>query len=226
MGKVRFSEGLVNAFHAFAILSGIAFVTTLLWPESPRGEVLAFIRQRFFPQAVAFFLGFLALQIGEAEFGYGAVPVGRRVRRLAGLVTLGLGLVLPFLLIHRVEAGLPWPPFLAILAFLVLYGLFWSLAGHAAAAAIQSDGLRFIARYGTLLVLNFLPGEFGIPISPFFVLGALWEGTSPGLWGLALYGGADAGALGWWIWKSQRRSSRRCGGGGERATPSGPSSEG
>ncbi len=200
----RFSQDLVNPYHAFAILSGTAFAVTLLWPESAPEALSA----PFFPHAVAFLIGFLGLQVGEAEHGYGPYSPGGRVARLVGLVALGLALILPFLLIHRVEAGLPWVRFAQILGFLAVYGLFWALAGYAAAATVHWDGLRFAIKYGSLLAVAFLPVLLGLPVSPFPTVSGLWAGASTGWWGLLLYGMMDAGAVGAWL-LTQTRSSRR-----------------
>ncbi|MFH1609678.1 MAG: hypothetical protein ABID40_03525 [Candidatus Bipolaricaulota bacterium] len=205
----RFSQDLLNPYHAFAILSGTAFAATLLWPESAPEALSALMRGPFFPQAVAFLVGFLGLQVGEAEHGYGPYSPGGRVARLVGLVALGLGLILPFLLIHRVEAGLPWTRFAQILGFLAVYGLFWALAGHAAAATVHWDGLRFAIKYGSLLAVAFLPVLLGLPLSPFPTVSGLWAGTITGWWGLLLYGTLDAGAVGAWLLSTQTRSSRR-----------------
>jgi len=205
----RFSQDLLNPYHAFAILSGTAFAVTLLWPESAPEALSALMRGPFFPQAVAFLVGFLGLQIGEAEHGYGPYSPDGRVGRLVGLVATGLGLILPFLLIHRVEAGLSGARFAQIVGFLVGYGLFWALVGYATATTVHWDGLRFAIKYGGLLAVAFLPILVGLPVSPFPAIGGLWAGTTTGWWGLLLYGMMDAGAVGLWLLWTQKRSSRR-----------------
>lgn len=205
----RFSHGLLGPYHAFAILSGTAFATVLLWPQSAPVALAATMRGPFLPCVVALLIGFLGLQIGEAERGYGLYRPGWRVLRLAGLVGFGLLLVLPFLLVHRVEAGLSWPRFSLVLGFVALHGLFWGLAGHAAAAVVHWDGLRFVLKYGGLLAVAFLPALRGLPVSPFSIVSGLWAGTSAGWWGLLLYGALDAGAVGAWLLTTRARSSRR-----------------
>lgn len=205
---IRFAEGLVTPYHAFAILSGTAFVAALLWPGSAPEALTAVVRGPFLPQAVAFLLGLLALQIGEGERGYGAYSMGWRAGRLGGLVAFGLALVLPFLLVHRVEVGLPGVPFGGILLFLFAYGVFWALAGYGLGAAVHSDGLRFALRYGTFLVVVVLPGLAGLPVSPVVAVEKLWAGMAAGWWGIAIYGGLDIGVLGAWSW-AERRSLRR-----------------
>ncbi|GAB4304950.1 MAG: hypothetical protein Kow0097_02640 [Candidatus Bipolaricaulota bacterium] len=205
---IRFAEGLVTPYHAFAILSGAAFAVALLWPGSAPDAFTAVVRGPFLPQAVAFLLGFLALQIGEEERGYGSYPLWRQVGRLVGLVAFGLALVLPFLLIHRVELGLPVIPFGGILLFLCVYGVFWALAGHGVGAAVHSDGLRFALKYGTLLLVVFLPGLAGLPVSPLVAVGGLWAGARVGWWGIVLYGALDLGAVGAWLWAEKGFSGR------------------
>jgi len=205
----RFSPDLLTPYHGFAVLVGVAFATTMLWPDSAPEAFAALRRGPFLPQTVAFLLGFLGLQIGGAEHGDGLPSSGRRLARLVGLVALGVGLVLPFLLIHRVEAGLPWARFVLVVGFLTAYGLFWALAGYGAANAIHSDGLRFAVKYGSMLAVAFLPLLRGLPVSPFLTVSGLWTGAIAGWWGLLLYGAADAGAVGAWLLWTHKRSSRR-----------------
>ncbi|HNR24171.1 MAG TPA: hypothetical protein PKG50_01890 [Candidatus Bipolaricaulis anaerobius] len=200
------SEHLTNPYHAFVILVGSAFAAAILWPESAPAALGPLMRGPFLPHAVAFLIGFLALEIGEAERGYGAYRPPRRAARLGGLVGFGLVLVLPFLLVHRVEAGLPWPQFAAILGFLYAYGLAWALVGYGAAAVVHWEGLRFVLEYGGLLAVIVLPAGAGLPISPIPTIGGLWAGTGDGWWGLALYAAFDAGALGAWLWTNGRSS--------------------
>lgn len=201
-------ESLVSPYHAFAILSGTAFAAAILWPESAPAALASTMRGPFLPHAVAFLIGFLGLQIGEAERGYGSYRPGWRAVRLVGRVGFGLLLVLPFLLVHRVEAGLPWGQFAAIFGFLFAYGLFWGLAGHAVAAVVHWDGLRFALKYGGLLAVVFLPTLVGLPISPVPVVDGLWVGAAGGWWGLILYAALDAGAVGAWQWASRRSCAR------------------
>jgi len=200
----RLSENLVNPYHGFAILVGAAFIAAVLWPEGGAAALAALMRGPFLYHTVALLVGFLGLQIGEAERGYG-VQVGlRRGLRLAGLVGIGLALVLPFLLIHRVETGLPWPGFAAMVGFLVLYGLFWALVGYGLGAVVPWEGLRFALKYGGLLVVTLVPALGGLPVSPFPTVEGIWRGSVAGWGGLILYGGLDLGALGVWQWASKR----------------------
>jgi hypothetical protein len=203
----RLSEGLVTPYHGFAILVGSAFAAAVLWPESAPPTFGPLVRGPFLHQAMAFLIGILGLQIGEAERGFGPHrPLGRACR-LAALVGFGLVLVSPFLLIHRVETALAWPRFAALVGFQFAFGLSWSLAGYALATVVHSDGLRFIVKYGCLLALVVLPALAGLPVSPIPVVGVLWAGEAAGLWGLAAYGGLSVGALGAWIWMSRRSST-------------------
>ncbi len=203
----RISESLITPYHAFAIFAGSAFATALLWPESLPAAFVAVMRGPFLHHTVAFFLGFLGVQIGEAEYGYGTHPWLRRALRLVALVGLGVCLVMPFLLVHRVETGLPWPQFGALCGFFLLYGLFWALVGYGLAAAVHWDGLRFAVKYGCLFLVVFPPTLAGFPLSPFSTVDGLWAGAAVGWGGLTLYGALDFGALGAWRWAS-RRSSR------------------
>lgn len=201
----RLADGLVTPYHGFAILSGVALVASLLWPAtSPSAELGAFVRGPFFPEALAFLLGILALQVGEAELGHGTYSPLARVGRLGAHVALGVALALPFLLVHRVEAALPWPAFGAILAFLLLYGLFWGMAGYGICAVVHWAGLRFVLKYGSYLVAAF-PFPSPVTPSPFPAVEGLWGGT--GWWGLLVYGALDAVAVGLWVWMRRRSSA-------------------
>ena len=204
----RLSEDLVGPYHAFAILTGASFAAAVLWPETAPAALDTLMRGPFLAHAVAFLIGFLGLQIGEAERGYGAYRVVGRAGRLTGLVAFALCLVLPFLFVHRVETGLPWTGFSAILALLLAYGLFWALVGHGLAVVVHCDGLRFVLKYGSLLAIAFVPLLAQHPVSPFPALDGLWSGTAAGWWGLALYGALDAGILGAWAWATRRSSNR------------------
>ncbi len=200
------SENLVNPYHAFTILVGTAFATAILWPESAPATLATLMRGPFLFHAVAFLIGFLGLQIGEAEHGYGTYRWLWRTLRLAGLVGFGLSLVLPFLLVHRVETGLPWPQFAAMFGFLFAYGLFWALVGYGLAAVVHWDGLRFTLKYGSLLMVAILPALAGLPLSPFPTVEGMWAGATVGWGGILLYGALDLGALGAWRWASKRSS--------------------
>lgn len=199
---VRLSEDLVNPYQAFAILGATAFAAALLSPGAAAGTLGGFVQGPLLPHAVGVLVGILGLQIGEAERGYGPCRPLRRAARLGGLVGFGLVLVLPFLLVHRVETGLGWLRFGGLLGFWWAYGLFWALAGHGAAAVVHWDGLRFVLKYGTLVVAILLPA--GLPVSPIATVGGLWTGTGGGWWGVALYGGLDIGAIGAWAWIRRR----------------------
>lgn len=195
---------LLTPYHGFAILSGVAFAASLLWPEGePTAALGAFMRGPFFLQAVAFLLGILALQVGEAEGGYGAYPPLRRAGRLVAHGGLGLLLVLPFLLLHRVEVGLPWAALGGAVGFLLLYAAFWAVVGYGVAVAVHWPGLRFALKYGSYAAATLLPGS---PLAPFPGLAALGGEGVP--WGLLLYGALALGALGAWcgIWKARRSS--------------------
>lgn len=200
------SENLVNPYHAFAILVGVAFAAAVLWPESAPAAFVALMRGPFLHHAVALFVGFLGLQIGEAEHGYGTYLWLWRARRLAGLVGFGLVLALPFLLVHRVETGLPWPRFAAMFGFLFAYGLLWALVGYGLAATVNWDGLRFVLKYAILLLIAILPSLAGLPLSPFPTVEGIWAGTKVGWGGFILYGALDLSALGAWRWASKRFS--------------------
>ncbi|MCX7750399.1 MAG: hypothetical protein N2320_02385 [Candidatus Bipolaricaulota bacterium] len=200
----RLPEALLTPYHGFAILSGAALVASLLWPEAePTAALSAFMRGPFFLHAVAFLLGILALQVGEAEVGYGAYPPLRRAARLGGQPALGLGIVLPFLLLHRAEAALPWPEWGRAVGFLLLYGLLWSVVGYGTGVVVHWPGLRFAVKYGIYLAAVLPPAS---PLSPFPALGGLWEGLTG--WRFVLYGAVDLGVLGAWTW-TRRRSSKR-----------------
>lgn len=198
----RLPEGLLTPYHGFAILCGAALAASLLWPEGePTVSFGGFMRGPFFLHAVAFLLGILALQVGEAERGYGSYPPGARFLRLAGHGVLGLGLVLPFLLLHRVEVALPWGLLGGAVGFLLLYGVFWAGVGYGMAAAVHWPGLRFALKYGSYLVAVLPPGS---PLSPFPWLAALWEGRVG--WGVLVYGALAVGALGAWAWMRKQSS--------------------
>lgn len=198
----RLRAELITPYHGFAILCGVAFASSLLWPEGePTAALGAFMRGPFFPQAVAFLLGILALQVGEVERGYGAYPPLRRVGRLAGYVGLGLALVVPFLLLHRVEAVLPWPAVGGAVGFLLPYGVFWSIVGYGVAGAVHFPGFRFALKYGSYLAGFFLPRS---PLSP---AGYLFEQGGAAGWGALVYGALSLGTLAVWIWTARRFSS-------------------
>ncbi len=205
---VRIAESLVTPYHAFAILSGTAFTAAILWPASPADPLGMLIRGPLLPITVGLLIGFLGLQVGEVERGYGPYSPGQRAGRLGALVGFGLALVLPFLFIHRVERGLPWIPFAGIVTFLYAYGLFWALVGLGLAAAVHSDGLRFVVKYGSYCACAFALALPGLPASPLTALGALWRGMGSGWWGLVLYGALDLGAMGAWLWAKRGSSAK------------------
>ncbi len=211
--KPRLNTALITSYQGFALLVGLCFVAVLVWPETAPWGLVVFIRGPFLLQATAFLLGILGLQVGEGEYGYGACSPERRVARLAGLVTLGLALALPFLVIQRVEGGLSWSRLALTLGFLLAYGLAWTLAGYAAKTVVKPDGVRFLTKYGLFLLMAFLPT---LP-NPFLILDALWHGKAVGLWGLALYAGVDIFTSGAWIW-TRRRCWRKSGPGFGSAT--------
>lgn len=194
----RLPEVLVTPFHGFAILCGGALVASLLWPDPQIGRPL-------FLQALVFFQGILSLQVGDVEWGYGPVTAPKRLWRLFFFSLLALALVGPFLLVHRAETGASWFWFALSLLFLAAHGFVWSLVGHGLARVIRSDGLRFMAKYGGLVLAEFLPVVFGLPVSGFTTLVALWEGQKGGWPGLILCLGLGSGGALWW-WSKHARS--------------------
>jgi len=192
-------SSLVTPFHGFAILCGAGLLAALLWPDP-------LVRRVLFLHVLVFLQGILSLQIGEAECGYGPLPLGARLWRLLFFSFLALALPLPFLLVYRAETAASWPSFLASLAFLFAHGFGWALVGYALAAVIRWEGLRFLAKYGGFFVASLVPVVFGWPITGLIVLPALWEGRGPGVLGLALYLSLS-GVGGIWWWKKPRRFS-------------------
>ncbi|MCS7240559.1 MAG: hypothetical protein NZ651_04870 [Candidatus Bipolaricaulota bacterium] len=187
---------LVTPFHGFAILSGGALLASLLWPDPSVGRAL-------FLQALVLLQGILALQIGEAEYGYGPVAPLARLFRLFFFSSLAVLLVIPYLLVHRAETASTWVGFLSSLLFLLAHGFVWAGIGHALPRVVRSDGLRFLVKYGGLILVTVVPVFFALPVSGIFVLPALWEGRSDGWPGLALYLGLGGLSASWW-WRKQR----------------------
>ncbi|GEM_PF-1038280 len=220
--RARVPTSLVNGLVAFVIFAGLGFVSVVLGAEAAAPGVMGYIRGPLLSQLVTFLLGILALQVGDAEHGYGALGLRQRGVRLVSLVGLALALVFPFLFVQWVEGGAPVLAGLGVLAFLLAYGGVWALAGYGAAAAFQGEGLRFVVKYGLYVAVVFLP-LVGVPmLCPLVAVGALWEGEWSGLWGLALYGGV--GILAGGALCIPRRCLRRSGGGSGSGTDFGPSS--
>jgi hypothetical protein len=218
----KFPPQLLTSFHALTILAGLAFFISVLplgqapgvWYDGP-----------FLLYVVAFLLGVLGLQVGDAErsaWWTERLPPGRQAGRLLWLVGLGVALDFPFLTAYRAWVGANWWGWGLALLFLVAFGFLWSLVGFAAAGRIQSEGLRFFAKYGGLVVASFVPLAFALPISPFSALGSLWEGRGmAGPIGLVLYATVDLLALGWWIWRGRIDLFSASGHGPGRGMPSG-----
>ncbi len=188
---------LVTPFHGFAILSGAALPVSLLWPEPTVGRTL-------FLQVLVFLQGILSLQIGEVERGYGGFRPHARLLRLFFFTATALALALPFLLVHRVETGSDWPAFSLSLLFLLAHGFVWTSAGYGLPAVVRSEGLRFVVKYGGLVLANVLPLFFAPFVSGLWVLPALWEGRGAAA-GLALYLGLSGVSIPW-IWRGRRGS--------------------
>lgn len=191
----KLPEGLVTPFQGFLILAGSGLLVALLWPD------LA-IRRLLFLQILVFLQGILALQVGEAEHGYGPFPPRLRLLRLAILNTFAVLLAIPLLAVYRGETGAPWSAFLLSLLFLAARGLVWMEVGHGLASLVRSDGLRFVLKYGGYLLALFVPVALAWPVSALFVLPAIWEGKDGGWPGLLLYLGLSGVSVGCWMWRS------------------------
>ncbi|MBC7221788.1 hypothetical protein H5T56_02205 [Candidatus Bipolaricaulota bacterium] len=192
MNLPKLPEALITPFQGFGILSGGALLAALLWPDFT-------IRRVLFLQILAFLQGVLAIQVGEAEQGYGPLPAVARFARLLFFDALSVLIVLPFLLVYLVETGTTWPSFLLSLLFLYAHGFVWMGAGHGLAGRIRSDGVRFVLKYGGLLLALFGPVVLAWPVSALIALPALWQGEGEGLWGLLLYLGLSGVSLVWWM---------------------------
>lgn len=191
----KLPEGLVTPFQGFLILAGGGLVSALLWPDLE-------IRRVLFLQILAFLQGILALQVGEAEQGYGPLPPSQRLLRLMFFNILGVLLALPFLFVYRAETGASWTAFLLALLYLWAHGFVWMGVGHGLAGRVRSDGLRFVLKYGGFLVALFAPVVLAWPVSALTVLPALWEGEAQAWPGLGIYLGLSGVSLGCWMRRS------------------------
>lgn len=191
----KLPEALLTPFQGFLILAGSGLVAALLWPDF-------MVRRALFLQILVFLQGVLALQVGEAERGYGPVPAKLRLLRLAFFNALAVFLVLPLLLVYRAETGASWSAFLLSFLFLCAHGLVWMGVGHGLAGLVRSDGLRFVLKYGGFLLALFLPVALAWPVSALTVLPALWQGGPSGWPGLFLYLGVSGVTLGCWMRRS------------------------
>lgn len=189
--------GLLTPFHGFVILSGGALLASLLWPDPLVGRSL-------FLQALVVLQGILALQIGEAEHGYGLVAPLARFLRLLFFSSLAVLLVTPYLLVYRAETAATWAGFSSSLLFLLGHGFVWEVVGHVLPRLVRSDGLRFLVKYGGLILVAIVPVFVGLPLSGISVLPALWQGRNDGWPGLALYLGLGGLSTLWW-WRKPRQ---------------------
>lgn len=193
----RLPEALITPYHGFVILAAGGLLVALLWPDLQ-------IRRVLFLQILAFLQGILAVQVGEAEQGYGPVPPRARLARLLAFHLLALALALPLLLVYRAETGVAWSAFLLALLFLGAHGFVWMAVGHALARGVRSDGLRFVLKYGGFLAALVAPVGLGWPVSALTVLPDLWEGKGQAWPGLFLYLGLSGVSALCWM---RRRSS-------------------
>lgn len=195
----KLPEALVTPFQGFLILASGGLLAALLWPD-------LHIRRLLFLQILAFLQGVLALQVGEAERGYGPFPRRARLRRLSLFNALALLLALPLLLVYRAETGTSWPGLLLAALFLKAHGFVWMGAGYALAGWVRSDGLRFVLKYGGFLLALFAPVALAWPVSALALLPALWEGSGRAWPGLLLYLGLSGVSLVCWM---RREGSQR-----------------
>ena len=207
----RFPPALLNSYHALAVLAGISFLMALLSPGKvgSLGGYAGFLGPPLFLSAMALLAGILGVHVGGMEQAWWAtrpLPASRTLWRLAGLVALGLGLLFPFLAAFRALAGGGWVAMLGVAGLLFAVGLTWAGIGFITGSVIKSGGVRFIAVYGCLILVYFVPLIAALPVSPIIAVIALWKGDLEyeltgflGWWGLA------AVALGGvWLWKRRR----------------------
>jgi hypothetical protein len=113
--------------------------------------------------------------------------------------------VAPFLLVYRAETGTGWREFFFSLLFLLAHGFVWAVGGYHLPAVIRSEGLRFLAKYGGVVLVTVVLAFFVPWVSGVFVLPTLWEGRAEGWPGLALYLGLG-GMSALWSWRKPKRS--------------------
>lgn len=213
-GDFRFPPGLINSYHALAILAGVTFLVAVLSPGTVGGlgRYAGFFGPPLFLATLALLSGVLGVHVGGAEATWWEerpLPPGRALGRLAALVGLGLCLLLPFLLAFRALIGGGWGGTVAVAGLLVAAGLAWAGAGFLAASALKSGGIRFVGVYGIMSLVYFVPLVTALPLSPISAVTALWEGIGGQAWvGLGWWWGMAAVSLGGiWVWKRSR--SRR-----------------
>jgi len=207
----RFPPGLINSYHALAILAGVAFLVALLSPATVGGlgRYAGFLGPPLFLSTLALLSGLLGVHVGGAEAEWWEqrpLPPARALGRLAALVGLGLGLFLPFVIAFRALVGGSWGGMAAVLGMSLMTGLAWAGAGFLASSAIKSGGIRFIGVYGFMIAVYFVPLVAALPISPIPTVTSLWRGDlKPGLVGLAFWCGLAALSLGGvWLWTRSR----------------------
>ncbi|MBC7099066.1 hypothetical protein H5T52_08110 [Candidatus Bipolaricaulota bacterium] len=206
-----FPPGLINSYHALAILAGVAFLVALLSPGTVGGlgRYAGFFGPPLFLATLALVAGFLGVHVGEAEAAWWAerpLPPGRTLARLAALVGLGIWLILPFLISFRALTGESWGGMAGALGAIIVVGLAWAGAGFLAGSVIESGGIRFVGLYGVMLLVYLVPLVAAFPVSPISTVTALWKGDlEQGLVGLGCWGGLAALSLGGtWAWKRTR----------------------
>jgi hypothetical protein len=188
----RLPENLVTPYQGFLILGTGGLLAALLWPDLQT-------RRTLFLQILAFLQGILAIQVGEAEHGYGPIQPRLRLARLAFFNFLALFLALPLVFVYRAETGAPWSGFLLATLFLSAHGFVWMGVGHGLAGLVRSDGVRFVVKYGGFILALFGPLFLAWPVSAFNVLPALWEGKTGGWPGFFMYLGLSGVSLGLWM---------------------------
>jgi len=188
----RLPENLVTPYQGFLILGTGGLLAALLWPDLQT-------RRTLFLQILAVLQGILALQVGEAEHGYGPVPPRLRLARLAFFNLLAVFLALPLVLVYRVETGASWSGFLLATLFFGAHGFVWMGVGHGLAGLVRSDGVRFVLKYGGFILALLGPLFLAWPASALTILPALWAGKAEGWPGFFGYLGLSGVSLGLWL---------------------------
>lgn len=207
----RFPPGLINSYHALAILAGVVFLVALLSPGTVGGlgRYAGLFGPPLFLSTLALLSGLLGVHVGGAEAEWWEerpLSPAHALGRLAALVGLGLALLMPFVIAFRALVGGSWGGMVAALWMSLATALAWAGAGFLASSAIKSGGIRFIGVYGFMVVVYFVPLVTPLPISPIHTVTSLWKGDlEPGLIGLACWCGLAALSLGGvWLWSRSR----------------------
>ncbi|GEM_PF-3026410 len=201
---------LVGALRRFLLLAGLAFVLATMTPATVgdyRGSMEGAHGGRLLLYVLTLLMGVLGLQMGEDS---GGPTISRRswlgqAGRTVVLGLVALALAAPMLFAYRAWTGTPWDMWAVTSCYLLFAYACWAVVGAGMITMIQSDPLRFVAKYALFALVMFLPLLAPLPLTPLLAVAEAWEGQAAG--GMLGWGPSATAAvlsLGVMIWKARR----------------------